>query len=424
MKIGGLAKAAVDILNDFSVNERPIAHLLKKWALTHRYAGSSDRHSISNIIYDALRLRGAAHALLQTEEWPAVVLYVILLQQPTLLVEELAAALRQDKYASNLLEYLPNSSIISTNIESYVKSSMPIWLRPYFSRSFEDNYINEMTAFLKRPPIDIRVNLLKASPGQVLNFLRNENMQVTYAMQGVPFIEQALRLLAMQRMEKKLNLEKTKAFAQGYFEIQDLGSQLLAKLVDAKPEMQILDYCAGAGGKALALSIDMKNKGQIYVHDIDKQRLSDLPTRMQRAGAKNIKPAMHPAVLESLLGLMDIVVVDAPCSGSGTWRRAPDRKWLFTPVELFDVIKKQTAILNKAAKYVKPGGYLYYMTCSIFVEENDEQIEHFLHQHPNFTFRNISSFSIPCYNTAYGILLSPHKTGSDGFYISALKRML
>lgn len=424
MKIGGLAKAAVDILNDFSANKRPIAHLLKKWALTHRYAGSHDRHNISNIIYDSLRLRGAAHALLQTEQWPAVVLYVILLQQSALSAEKLGLALRQDKYASDLLEYLPNSSLMSANIEPYVKASVPVWLQSYFNRGFGDNSINEMKAFLERPPIDIRVNLLKVSSDQVVNFLCKENLQIIYAMPGVSFIKQALRLPATQRMERKRNLENTQAFAQGYFEIQDLGSQIVAKIVNVQPEMQILDYCAGAGGKALALAMDMQNKGQIYAHDIDRQRLADLPTRMQRAGVKNIKLAMDAAVLESLLDFMDIVVVDAPCSGSGTWRRAPDRKWLFSSVEFSAVIKKQNAILKNAAKYVKPGGYLYYMTCSIFAEENDDQIEYFLNQNPNFTFECMSSFSIPCYNTAYGILLSPYKTGSDGFYISALKRML
>lgn len=207
---------------------------------------------------------------------------------------------------------------------------------------------------------------------------------------------------------KKINFYILPEFLKGLFEIQDEGSQLLSQLVTVKPKDQILDYCAGAGGKSLAIAASMQNQGQIFLHDIRKNALISAQKRLKRAGIQNYQ-IIHdePLKLKRLEGHMDWVFVDVPCSGSGTWRRNPDQKWKFCLKDLDNLIKEQREIFAKALPYLKPKGKIVYATCSIFPQENQMQIDHFLVQH------NLVPLHPP-------LNIFPTQAGSDGFFGAVL----
>ena len=221
------------------------------------------------------------------------------------------------------------------------------------------------------------------------------------------------------------------SFQKGWFEVQDEGSQIAAELAGAQAGMQVLDYCAGAGGKALALSAAMDNHGQIFAHDSEKQRLAPIFERMRRCDSRNIQVAAKPADLAPLRDRMDIVLVDAPCTGSGTWRRRPDAKWRLTERQL-DVRKsEQTAILDAASAYVKPGGLLVYITCSVFDDENGKQISAFWQRRGGFSPLDHAALwrryfpghaDAARIEVSAGISLSPARSGTDGFFFSALRK--
>jgi 16S rRNA (cytosine967-C5)-methyltransferase len=220
------------------------------------------------------------------------------------------------------------------------------------------------------------------------------------------------------------------AFQKGWFEVQDEGSQIAAALVGAEAGMQLLDYCAGAGGKTLALSADMGNRGQIFAFDSEKQRLAPIFDRLRRADSRNVQVLSKPAELSALEGHMDVVLVDAPCTGSGTWRRRPDAKWRLTHRQLDGRRAEQIAILDAASLYVKPGGLLAYVTCSVFREENHEQVEAFLGRNGGFVAadhgalwrRRFPSVEHASQIEKLGVTLTPATSGTDGFFFSALRR--
>ena len=235
----------------------------------------------------------------------------------------------------------------------------------------------------------------------------------------------------MKRDGRHPNVQAEPAFQKGWFEIQDEGSQVAAELAGAKPGMQVLDFCAGAGGKTLALAASMENKGQVYAYDAEKQRLAPIFDRIRRAEARNIQVVSKLPELAKLEGQMDLVLIDAPCTGSGTWRRRPDAKWRLTARQLDVRRAEQAKILDDAKVFVKPGGRLVYITCSVFREENHDQIDRFLTANPQFVpvdhdalfeqhFHGKSSVARIDKNR--GIILSPLRSGTDGFFFAALTK--
>jgi 16S rRNA (cytosine967-C5)-methyltransferase len=222
------------------------------------------------------------------------------------------------------------------------------------------------------------------------------------------------------------------AYAKGHVEIQDEGSQIAALCALAQPGEQILDYCAGGGGKTLALAAEMQNKGQIYAYDSDGRRLMPIYARLDRAGARNVQvraPKGAADVLADLRGRCDLVVVDAPCTGSGTWRRNPDAKWRMRPGALEQRMKDQDEAIGNASKYVKPGGRLLYVTCSMLREENEDRLAAFLAQAPTFGLLDARDVARRAGMPAligraddFGLRLSPATTGTDGFFIAMLER--
>jgi 16S rRNA (cytosine967-C5)-methyltransferase len=260
----------------------------------------------------------------------------------------------------------------------------------------------------------------------VKGLARHDAVPAAYAPDGV-------RIPAPQGHKRYPNMESETGHGRGWFEVQDEGSQIAARIAGAEPGMQVLDFCAGAGGKTLALAAAMGNKGQIHAYDRDRTRLRRIFPRLQRAGVRNcqiVEPG-DEARLAALDGRMDLVFVDAPCSGSGTWRRRPDAKWRLSEAALDKRREEQAAVLEESAPKVKPGGRLVYVTCSVLPCENGERIEAFLAAHPEFKLLPAADlwakqFAAPMPEVPGApegaILLTPHRSATDGFYIAVMER--
>jgi 16S rRNA (cytosine967-C5)-methyltransferase len=221
------------------------------------------------------------------------------------------------------------------------------------------------------------------------------------------------------------------SFQKGWFEVQDEGSQIAALAAAVKPGEQVLDLCAGAGGKSLALAAAMGGKGRVVATDDDRMRLAPIFDRAKRAGAHNIEVRPARSDLSALVGKMDAVLIDAPCTGTGIWRRRPDSKWKLTERALGNRLREQSEILSSAIRYVKPGGRLVYVTCSLLPDENAEQVAAFLAL--NADFRALAGAEIiatmaagdlaaASIDTGNGLVLSPGRTNTDGFFVSVLRR--
>lgn len=425
MRIGGRLAAAIEILEDIDKRQRPAADALKDWGVSHRFAGAGDRAAIGNIVYDGLRRKRSAGWLLG-DDTPRAIGFGVLLLEWRETVQSLNEALEGDKFAPPPLNLDELQAIAARDPEvapDPVRADCADWCAPLLQRAFGDEWVSEASGLAERPPLDLRVNTLKADRDKVLGELAETGAVPT------SLVPNGLRIAPVNGAGRHPNVQSDPAFHQGWFEVQDEGSQAAAELVGARPDMQVLDYCAGAGGKTLALSAAMENHGQIFAHDSEKGRLAPIFERIQRSGSRNIQVASKLAELADLLGRMDCVLVDAPCTGSGTWRRRPDAKWRLTQRQL-DVRKaEQAAILEAASAYVKPGGHLVYVTCSVFDEENRDQIDTFLARETEFApvdHHALWEESFPAEKARIdgerGISLTPARSGTDGFFIAKLRR--
>ena len=269
----------------------------------------------------------------------------------------------------------------------------------------------------------MRVNRLKADRTKVLKALSRFGAAET------PFSPDGLRIAETQGEGRHPNVQNEPAFQKGWFEVQDEGSQIAALMTGAKPGEQVLDLCAGAGGKTLALASAMENKGQVFATDSDRARLAPIFERLKRAGARNAQVREAGAPLDDLAGRMDAVLIDAPCTGSGVWRRRPDAKWKLTDQALALRVDEQAALLAQAMGYVKPGGRLVYVTCSLLPDENADQVAAFLAAHAEFSAvppaeaaSAVPGLSSAARDAGNGLVLSPRTTGTDGFFISVMRR--
>src|SRR5690606_32639909 len=309
----------------------------------------------------------------------------------------------------------------------HVRADVPEWTVPFLSRSLGPDWVAEAAALATRPPLDLRVNTLKSDPARVLKSLQRFHPEAA-AVSPV-----GLRIPAGRADSRTPNVQTDEAWLKGWFEVQDQGSQLAALLAGAQPGEQVLDLCAGAGGKTLAMAAEMQNKGQIFAHDSDRARLAPIYERLKRSGVRNaqvIPPG--PGALDAFLGRLDRVVIDAPCSGSGTWRRRPDAKWKLTAEQVAARVAEQQALLDQGAQFVRPGGTLVYITCSILPQENAEQAAAFFSAHPDFTpipghglwHRRFGGTAARVLLPAVGgVALTPHSTGTDGFYVLLATRL-
>jgi 16S rRNA (cytosine967-C5)-methyltransferase len=402
---------------------------LADWGRAHRFAGSADRAWIGNLVYDSLRRKQSLSYAMQESTPRSLALSALRWSwhQPAAEVASLCTgegfcpAPLTDKEKRGL------AAVAFDDAPPWVRGDYPEWLQDSFSQGFGAEAIAEGQALAQRAPIDLRVNTLKAVREKVLKALARYDASET------PYSPLGVRLRPREGGARSPNVEADPAHGRGWFEVQDEGSQMAALLAGVEPRMQIADICAGAGGKTLAMAAQMQNTGQIYVYDADPVRFRPIFERLKRAGARNVQtlPPGQDSALDALEGRMDLVLVDAPCSGTGVWRRRPDAKWRLTHAQLEARLATQRALLRRAAPLVKRGGSLAYVTCSVLPEENYRQVEDFLKHHPDFaaldvSVRAASSLSRPLQShlrpESPGLLLTPAQHGTDGFYIAILGR--
>ena len=403
MKDGGRLAAAIEILTEIEARRRPANLVLADWGKANRFAGSSDRAWIAGLVLDILRRRrslawrmeddspraAAIAALRFAWDWPA---------------EAVAAACIEEPHGPGRLKPPEAKALLKPrqlrDAPPPVRGDYPDWLDPHFERVFAEGRADQLAAMAARAPLDLRVNTLKATPAQALGVLES--------LGAVQFgrLETTLRIAAPAADLRVAPIEAHPAFARGWVEIQDAGSQVAAAQAGDVKGLSVLDLCAGGGGKTLALAAAMENTGQLYAYDSDARRMKDIIPRADRAGVTNldVRTPMDANPLADLTGRMDLVFVDAPCTGTGTWRRHPDTKWKLKPALLEHRIAEQDAVLDQAAAFVKPGGRIVYVTCSLLAEENEDRITAFVARHPAFK------------PAAEPLRLTPRDNQTDGFF--------
>ncbi len=423
--------AAIEVIAELETRRRPAADALKDWGLAHRFAGSSDRAAIAGLVYDALRRRSSS-AWLMGENTPRAVLIGMLHRERALDVEQISALCNGARFAPEQLTQTEREALAGgalANAPAYVLGDYPDWLEPHFARVFGDERAAEGAALASRAPLDLRVNTLKGERDETLAKLAHLKAEPT---RWSP-IGLRIRLSADA---KSPAIHAEPAFIKGAVEIQDEGSQLAALFANAKPGEQVADLAAGAGGKTLALAAVMENHGQIYATDIDKRQLAPIHERLARAGAHNIQvrtPRGEADMLADLAGRIDLALIDAPCTGTGAWRRNPDAKWRVRPGALSQRLIQQEALLDRAAPLVKPGGRIAYVTCSVLAEENDDQVHAFVERNADFSVEKPADLAQVLGERAYlftraalisdaGLLMTPRRTDTDGFFVSLLRR--
>ena len=427
MRPAARLQAAIDIVADITTHHRPAATALMDWGRGHRFAGSGDRSAIGTLVYDALRSRGSSAHFMGSSEPRALVLGG--LREQGIFIADIAALCDGGQHSPAPLTADESRRLEHADTEGtapWVRGNFPQWLAPSLEKAFGARLVSETRAMARRAPIDIRVNSLKSNRTEVLAAL------APFGAAATPFSPIGARVPPPGSAARQPHLESEASHGKGWFEVQDEGSQIAAALAGAKPGMRVLDLCAGAGGKTLALAASMNNAGTLIAYDSDKKQIRPIFDRLTRSGASMVEvlDGGNEAALAALGPTFDIVVVDAPCTGSGTWRRRPDAKWRMKPPHLESRMIEQAKVLATAATLVKPGGRLVYITCSILPEENGGQVAAFLATHPTFAavpFAQAWRESLPGDPPASadggtdGLLLTPLCHGTDGFYVAVLQ---
>jgi 16S rRNA (cytosine967-C5)-methyltransferase len=441
MREGGRVAAAIEILEDFERRRVPLKSAIADWARNARFAGAKDRAWISGLCLDVLRRRASLGAIMDDQSPRAATLAAlkVLWGKSEDDIAVLAAEAPHGPGALTAEEGRRLSAFSSpfageeSRRRLSVIADFPDWLEPSVQRVFGETALEEMRTFAARADVDLRINTLQATIDKALDAV------TTVGALSHPFLKTALRIAAPDATDRTPAVTVIPAFNKGWVEVQDLGSQIAALAAGAIKGAQVLDLCAGGGGKTLALAALMENKGQLYAYDNDARRLQPLYERSRRAGVRNLQivnPATDKAALEDLAGKMDVVFVDAPCTGSGTWRRHPDTKWRLTEDQLNRRMNEQDGVLRDAARFVRPGGRIIYVTCSFLMEENEDRLAAFLAENPSFKF--ISSLDemetsnlvtgegraalSSCRTTDGALRLTPARAGCDGFFVAVLRK--
>lgn len=423
MRDGGRLAAAIEVLTEIEARHRPVRLALKAWGEAARYAGAKDRAFVSGLVLDVLRRRRSL-AWRMGEEGPRAAALGALRFLWDWPLERIAEAAAEDPHGPGPLSDAERAALETprdlADAPPAVRGDYPDWLDAGFARAFGEARAEEGAALAERAPVDLRVNTLKTDPERALKALASVEARPT----GV--LPTALRIAAPDPAARGGAVEAIPQFSKGWFEVQDLGSQIAASAAGEVKGAQVLDLCAGGGGKTLALAAAMGNTGQIYAYDSDARRLTDTVRRGDRAGARNlqVRSPVNPEPLKGLEGRMDVVFVDAPCTGTGSWRRHPDTKWRLTPEALARRQAEQDQVLDDAARFVKAGGRIVYVTCSVLPEEDEDRVEAFLQRHSGFARRaatdqaNLTDYLTP----AGDLRLSPRTSGTDGFFVAVLEK--
>jgi 16S rRNA (cytosine967-C5)-methyltransferase len=406
---------AIEILDALACTDQPLDRFLRDWFRTRRFAGSKDRAAIADRVFDIERHR-ASYGWRMGCEMPRALAIASLLKDG----EAPDTYFCGEGYGPSALDDAERQAIAAPPDRDpplSVQGEFPQFLEPELTRAFGADLLAEMQSLQARAPVDLRVNTLKRSRDEVLEELRSSG----FAAEVLPFSPVGLRLASASAA-----LGASTLFEKGAFEFQDEAAQLAALLCAAKPGEHILDIAAGAGGKSLAFAAMMQNEGEIVACDIRQTALQQLALRAKRAGASIIRT--HLSNPDPPEASFDAVLVDAPCSGTGTWRRQPELRWRLTPDTLADRIATQDAMLDQAAVRVRIGGRLIYATCSILPCENEDRIAAFLARHAEFTVRPCAEVWRESVDTpvpkgmAQFFKASPRTTGNDGFFTCVMER--
>jgi 16S rRNA (cytosine967-C5)-methyltransferase len=423
--------AAIELIDTIDAQRIPAAKALKEWGTAHRFAGSGDRAAISGLIWDVLRRRASSAWIMEADTARARLLGMLKLERK-LDAEQIAVLCDGGRFAPAPLTDAERAALSSRSLADApapIAGDYPDWLDGYLALAFGDDRVAEAAAMASRAPLDLRVNTLKAKREKVLASTAHLGTMPT------PWSPIGVRIdLSADARNPGIHAEED--FIKGNIEVQDEGSQLAALLSAAKPGEQVIDLCAGAGGKTLTLAAMMQGKGRLIATDHDKRQLAPIYERLSRAGVHNCDvrtPKGPNDTLSDIHASADLVLIDAPCTGTGTWRRNPDAKWRMRPGALEVRLKDQASVLDRAAALVKPGGRIAYITCSVLPPENGDQIRQFLVRHPGFTivppaqtvtvrWDKAEDFAAATLQSPEGLLMTPRRTGTDGFFVSVLRR--
>ena len=411
MRPAARLKTVSDLLPEILGSATAADRLVHYWGRKNRYAGAGDRRDIADQIFAILRHYSKLCALVDSSDPVLVtlaarmVLFDDTLDEVCALADGARHAL--DPPSSEMRARLACVKERDADLEPHERVALPAWL---YAEVMSGDLTDAPAVLEKsnaRAPLDLRVNTLRGSLAQARQKLADEGVR------SRPLAKVPLAL----RVEGTGQITSGVVFQSGRVEIQDAGAQIAAGLCQAQPGQTVLDFCAGAGGKTLALAAQMQNKGRLYVHDSDPKRLRPMAARVKRAGVGIVRQMEGDAVA-GLKARCQLVVSDVPCSGSGRWRRAPETKWQLTPKSLDELVALQKEILADSAAYVALGGRLAYITCSIIARENEHQIADFLNAHPEFEIDETAKFA----NQRGRIQIDPHNTDTDGRFCAIMRR--
>jgi 16S rRNA (cytosine967-C5)-methyltransferase len=414
----------------------PMDRIIQNYFRARRYAGSKDRRAVSNMVYSVYRKRELLLWSLNQIECTAInarSLFTAWMVGEGEVFDDFG---EDNQFAPVALSDEENHQIealkrldVST-APQMVTANVPAYSERYFIDRFGDNAVSEANALNAKAPFTIRVNPYKAGSSDLLADIKKVSEH---------FENTKLSPFGFSTSDT-LNISQQTVYKSGDIEIQDEAAQIASILVDAKPKQTIVDLCAGAGGKSLMLGAFMENKGQVHAFDVSKRRLDELKRRSQRAGLHNIQvknitlePEGRIEQLKELSGKADRVVLDVPCSGSGTWRRSPDLRWRFDEDAHDQINVAQKKLIEEGAALLRVGGRMIYMTCSIYASENEAIVEGFLNRHGDnwrsLGFKDIWADSVLqgkapktlSHNPEF-LQLSPYTHSTDGFFIAVLER--
>jgi 16S rRNA (cytosine967-C5)-methyltransferase len=419
--------AAIDLLAAIDdAPERPADAVANDWFRARRFIGAGDRRAVAERVWNVVRARRRLEWRLRgMPPTPRLLVAASLLLEGGSLAR-VAGAFSGDRFAAapltaeetSALTRLDGHALDHPGMPEAVRLEVPDWILPRLAARFGPALSAELSAMLAPAPLDLRVNMLKTTRDAARSALAAEGIDA----RPTPLSPWGLRV------DERRSVVGTHAFRLGVVEIQDEGSQLVAGLVGAAPGMRIADYCAGAGGKTLAMAMAMANRGHLVACDVSETRLAAAVPRLRRAGVHNVERhliAPGDKWAKRRAGSFDRVLVDAPCTGCGTWRRNPAARLRLSPADLDRLLPEQAAILDRAAGLVRNGGRLVYATCSVLAEENEAQVSAFLARHSDFVALPIEqAWSAPTAAPGHGmhLMLTPRRHGTDGFFAAVLER--
>jgi len=424
MRPSSLAGHAIELIEILQNDPRPADHLIDTFFRQRRYLGSHDRRELAESVYGILRHRRLLQFYIAKTKADSVDHPAWLFAAYKLRIENNAPDTLQ-AYALTLssaeIRDLATSDPTDLGQQPLgLRTSFPDWLVEKLQMQMGEHETEKLlTAMNQPPPLTIRVNTLKTTREKCLNELSKRGHECA----PTPLSPDGIHL------KRRANLFGLDLFQEGWFELQDEGSQIISLLVDPKPNWRVADVCAGGGGKTLHLAALMKNRGEIWAFDVVPRRLENLRQRARRCGIHNVRVQhLQPVEIPThLLGSMDAILIDAPCTGTGVFRRNPDAKWKISAAMVQEMAIKQKQIIEHYAPLLKPNGRLVYATCSLLAEENEEVVQSFLAQHADFHPSAVATillrYQLAQLADGNALHLFPHQHNTDGFFAAALERV-